>query len=363
MSSSLGKRKEREDEVAKSHGSTLFVSNLPYTATSTDLQTLFSDIAPVRSAFVVTESGTGVSKGVGYVSFSLKEDAQAAFDKISADGLNLVGRNLRIQWAENKPKEGEKTQHKVKKEPATPRPQFVKPPNDPLAIRTIIVSGIPSTIDSKVLWKKFRKYEGAEKVDWPIEVSGQAGTAHVLFSTPQKALDAVNKLHAHVFKGNLLSVGLKKRLDNLQKPSGSGQKTHSTAVPTRAARLIIRNIPFRTTEQDLRAVFLPYGPIYSIHIPTEKTEKQDDQNESKPNISRTRGFAFVWMMSKKDAERAMEGCNGTAIRAGMAENMIGDKQKRKKQKRVEKKMKDGMKKEKAEEEAGLRGKMKIMTRM
>jgi len=78
------------------------VSNLPYTATSVDLQTLFSDIAPVRSAFIVTEQGTGVSKGVGYVSFALKEDAQSAFESISKDGINLVGRQLRIQWAENK---------------------------------------------------------------------------------------------------------------------------------------------------------------------------------------------------------------------------------------------------------------------
>ena len=61
--------------------STLFVSNLPYTATSVDLQTLFSDIAPVRTAFVVTEHGTGMSKAVGYVSFAIKEDAQPASTK------------------------------------------------------------------------------------------------------------------------------------------------------------------------------------------------------------------------------------------------------------------------------------------
>jgi nucleolar protein 4 len=82
--------------------STIFVSNLPYTATSVDLQTLFSDIAPVRTAFVVTEHGTGVSKGVGYVSFAIKEDAQSAFDKITSEGIKLVGRSLRVQWAENK---------------------------------------------------------------------------------------------------------------------------------------------------------------------------------------------------------------------------------------------------------------------
>lgn len=115
---SLGKRKERSDSVV--HGlvlpnhpymytyhlrkirSTLFVSNLPYTATSTDLQTLFSDIAPVRSAFVVLEPGSGVSKGVGYVSFSIKEDAEEAFQKVGGEGVVLNGRKLRVQWAENK---------------------------------------------------------------------------------------------------------------------------------------------------------------------------------------------------------------------------------------------------------------------
>jgi len=119
MTSTLGKRKERDKEVK--HGylqsllmslsskssssafrSTLFISNLPYTATSVDLQTLFSDIAPVRSAFVVTEHGTGISKGVGYVSFSIKEDAQSAYEKLSQEGISLAGRQLRIQWADHK---------------------------------------------------------------------------------------------------------------------------------------------------------------------------------------------------------------------------------------------------------------------
>lgn len=78
------------------------MSNLPYTATSTDLQTLFSDIAPVRSAFVVLEQGTGVSKGVGYVSFAIKEDAQSAFDSTTTEPLVLDGRKLRLQWADTK---------------------------------------------------------------------------------------------------------------------------------------------------------------------------------------------------------------------------------------------------------------------
>ena len=54
----------------------------------------------------------------------------------------------------------------------------------------------------------------AEKVDWPATV---AATAYALFTTPAVAREAVGKLHAHVFKGALLSVTLKKRLEGLAK--------------------------------------------------------------------------------------------------------------------------------------------------
>ncbi|KAK7023842.1 ribosome biogenesis [Favolaschia claudopus] len=337
MASTLGKRKERDDESHRS-SSTLFVSNLPYTATSVDLQTLFSDIAPVRSAFVVTEHGTGLSKGVGYVSFALKEDAQSAFDTITKDGINLVGRSLRVQWADSKPKE---PGDRVKTE-AKPRPQpRLHAPADPLAIRTVIVSGLPSQIDAKILWKKFRKYAGAEKVDWPAkndQEDDDPATAQVLFTSPSDAQAAVGKLHAHIFKGSLLSVTLKKRLDTLAKPVAKPGKAKASATPSHASRLIVRNIPFTATEQDLRAVFLPYGPIYSIHIPPADAKGKKPETEA-PAPPRTKGYAFVWMLSKKDAERAIEGCNGMTVRAGLAEGMVSDKQKKKKQRRVEKKMK------------------------
>ena len=193
--STLGKRKNREgvEETTgtpslhfsaggcllifkDSRSSTLFVSNLPYTATSTDLKTLFSDIAPVRSAFVVLEHGTGVSKGVGYVSFAIKEDVQLALDKISLEGLTIDGRSVRAQLAgaRHKDKNSTSIPGNVDQEAKPPRAGRsrggVSTPKDPLAIRTVVLSGLPSSIDAKVLWKKVRKQEGAEKVDWPARL-------------------------------------------------------------------------------------------------------------------------------------------------------------------------------------------------
>lgn len=175
-----------------------------------------------------------------------------------------------------------------------------------------------------------------------------------MFNTPASANDAVSKLHAHVYKGSLLSATLKKRLDGLAR-SGMKHKTSAQATaqaksgpaPNRNSRLIVRNLPFDITEQDLRSIFLPYGPVHLVHIPLDvkkeeaKEDEADEEEEgtSKPRPPRTKGFAFVWFLSRKDAEKAMEKCNGITVEAGMAETLITDKQKKKKQRREEKKLK------------------------
>jgi nucleolar protein 4 len=46
-------------------------------------------------------------------------------------------------------------------------------PRDPDAIRTIVVSGLPPGIDSKSLWKKFRKQNGAQNVEWPVKLANE----------------------------------------------------------------------------------------------------------------------------------------------------------------------------------------------
>lgn len=178
-----------------------------------------------------------------------------------------------------------------------------------------------------------------------------------------QAHEAVNKLHAHVYKGCLLSVTLKKRLDTLSRPAGVPKKKGAAedvkgkataAAPSHASRLIVRNLPFNATEQDLRAIFLPYGPIYSVHIPLDnsedKTKPKSESTEAESSTAaataaayaaqkkpRTKGFAFVWMLSRKDAEKAIEGCNGMTVRAGSAESLVSAKQKKKKLVRLEKK--------------------------
>lgn len=181
---------------------------------------------------------------------------------------------------------------------------------DPNAIRTLIVTGLPSDLTKAVLWKKIRKVNAKAEVEYPVE--GEANTANVVFPTHGDAVKAVSKLHGHVYKGSLLSAVLKKRAEKLSS-KGEGAVSH-------AGRLIVRNLAWETTEADLRATFLPFGPIVSIDLPTAPSKL--------PNAPpRARGFAFVWFMVKKDAERAMAAINGKPIKraldAGVAKGKAG----------------------------------------
>jgi len=113
----------------------------------------------------------------------------------------------------------------------------------------------------------------------------------------------------------------------------------STSAPSRANRLIVTNIPFDINEQDITSAFLPHGPIHSVDIPRTESGK-------------AQGFAFMWMLSRNNAEQAMSKCNGMKIRAGMAEELARMKQKKKKEMREEKKGRAGETKEEGETTSG-----------
>lgn len=66
---------------------------------------------------------------------------------------------------------GPKTSNAGRKE--RPQPAVVK---DPDAIRTLIISNLPPDgLTNASLWKKIRKYTGAEKVQWPLGEDSSKG--------------------------------------------------------------------------------------------------------------------------------------------------------------------------------------------
>ena len=78
-------------------GKKLYVGNLGYDASSSDLEQLFSPHGVVESAQVIEDRATGRSKGFGFVETSSAAEAQAAISALN--GQDHGGRTLTVSEA------------------------------------------------------------------------------------------------------------------------------------------------------------------------------------------------------------------------------------------------------------------------
>ena len=64
-------------------------------------------------------------------------------------------------------------------------------------------------------------------------------------------------------------------------------------------KIYVGNMSFKTTEDELRSAFEAHGPVEEVAIVTDR------------DTGRPRGFGFVTMTNKEDAEKAIEALNQT----------------------------------------------------
>ena len=78
-------------------GKKLYVGNLTYGVTDSDLQRMFEAHGTVQSAQVIMDRDTGRSKGFGFVEMKTEQEAQAAITALN--GKDADGRALKVNEA------------------------------------------------------------------------------------------------------------------------------------------------------------------------------------------------------------------------------------------------------------------------
>jgi len=78
-------------------GKKLYVGSIPFTATEEDLTNLFSTIGEVESVKIITDPGTGRSKGFGFIEMTTEEDAKRAIDELN--GKSFMERSIVVNEA------------------------------------------------------------------------------------------------------------------------------------------------------------------------------------------------------------------------------------------------------------------------
>ena len=65
--------------------------------------------------------------------------------------------------------------------------------------------------------------------------------------------------------------------------------------------IYVGNLSFQTTDEDLKATFVAFGQVESARVVKDR------------DTGRSRGFGFVEMPSKPEAEAALKGLNGKDV--------------------------------------------------
>ncbi|ODQ65064.1 RNA-binding domain-containing protein [Nadsonia fulvescens var. elongata DSM 6958] len=146
----------------------LFVRSIPFEATNEELTEFFSEVAPVKHAIIVTDSASKMSKGFGFVSFSLPEDAEKSLAQCRKK--KFKDRLLKIEFAKprersDKPKKDDapviKTTQETEVDVEKRRPR-------------LIVRNLPWSVrDTKELEKTFSKYGQVTQVLLPRGPNGK----------------------------------------------------------------------------------------------------------------------------------------------------------------------------------------------
>ncbi|KAL6011908.1 hypothetical protein ACLOJK_002374 [Asimina triloba] len=284
----MGKKRKSREGVAKEGGdgercrSTLFVSNLPYSLSSSQfapvsksqLEETFSEVGPVRRSFLVTNKGSNEHRGFGFVQFcftapmvfmfsAVPEDAQRAIEL--KNGALMGGRKIGVKLAIHRvPLElrqskanivaGESKETMIHMVVHGGESDKVNCTIKQRAAKTVIFGGLQSAKMADEVFRRAREVGDVVSISYPLpeeelDLHGLAydgckmNAAAALYTSVKSALTSIAMLHQQEIDGGCVWA---------RQLGGEGSKT-------RKWKVIVRNLPFKVTANDIKNAFSATG--------------------------------------------------------------------------------------------------------
>ncbi|KAI8388663.1 uncharacterized protein BYT42DRAFT_560822, partial [Radiomyces spectabilis] len=221
----------------------LFVRNLSYACTEKDLKTLFSKYGPLSEVHMPIAKDTKRSKGYAYILFLMPEHAVKAFEDL--DMKTFQGRLLHIIPAKEKPQ---------------PREDELLGPNG---------TKLSSVKKEK---EKKRKDLAASDFNWnSLYMSSDAIAASIADRLGVEKSDVLNAdANNMAVRLALAETQIVTETKEFFEKNGIilenfGKKERSDTV------ILVKNIPFGTSEDELRQLFGKFGELGRVLIPPART--------------------------------------------------------------------------------------------
>nr|CCA24334.1 conserved hypothetical protein [Albugo laibachii Nc14] len=351
--------------VDSSSKTTIFVRNLPFQITSKEVEDLFSQVGPVKKVDLIKNKGKSkddtLTRGFAFVRFALESDAVLAIekmnksefqgrklcivyttfidrckskdgtaiapnveeksdendvaDKLTSDSKDVAGKptpnSKDVESVSTNGKQSERNARRRQHRQFSRQLEESKELKASLEDRSIAIYGFSDKITDKILWKRIKKVskhvDKLEMKEYLLRRKENKKYATVAFKMTKEVPVAVMKLDQHILKGDKLTVRpLRSFLDALK-------------VKKDGLRLIVRNLSFQATDEDLHRVFSPFGAVSEAHVvrlpvDTIAVSDNDDKEGSVSILGRSRGFGFVQFNEIEAAASAVKAINGNKLK-------------------------------------------------
>ncbi|KAL6478883.1 hypothetical protein MHYP_G00123160 [Metynnis hypsauchen] len=190
---------------------TLFVSNLPASASSERLGELFSEVGPVKRCFVVKDKDSEKCRGIGYVTYAMGEDAERALKEIN----EYDGRKISVALAKKKlPQKKRRKEKKDLQETESPKevPEKIshekaKGMKKNKMKARLIIRNLSFKCSEAELKEAFSKFGTVLDVNIPLKPDGKKrGFAFVQFKNMREAGKAVAVMNLKEIKDRQIAV-------------------------------------------------------------------------------------------------------------------------------------------------------------
>ena len=248
-----------EAEEAPEDSGRLFIRNLPYSATETDLKKHFEDFGSISDVHLVLDKSTHLSRGYGYVTFLLPESASQA--RAALDNKFFQGRLLHVL-------------------PATRRSW----------------GGVGGEATGEGHGDGDGKKGGGYKAEKEARLKADAGnkeTWSALYMRPETVAawmaDKFGVSKAEVLDPGAKDLAVRLALGEAQVVSETkealaaagvnvasldhavaGDRQKKKTIARSDAVILVKNLPYETTEEELQILFSKYGAVVRLVLPPTK---------------------------------------------------------------------------------------------
>ncbi|XP_074313165.1 polyadenylate-binding protein 2-like [Silene latifolia] len=240
----------------------LYVGDLEFNVTDSQIYDLFSQLGQVVSVRVCRDLTTRRSLGYGYVNFANPQDAARAIELLNFTPLN--SKPIRIMYSHRDPSSRKS------------------------GTGNIFIKNLDKAIDNKGLYDTFASFGTILSCKVATDFSGQSkGYGFVQYEGEESAQKAIEKLNGMLLNDKQVYVG----------PFVRRQERESTVDKTKFTNVFVKNLAETATDEELAKTFGQFGKITSAVV------MRDIDGKSKC-------FGFVNYENSDDAAKAVDDLNG-----------------------------------------------------